>query len=241
MTRGYWAVFVAFAASGCALAAGLGDFQRADGGSGTGAEAGSAGEGGRGGADEGGGGAGGEGGESICNADHLVISEARTNGSNQGSDDLVEIFNPTPEPVSLAGYTLSARAPTSNETERFSGTGDMILSIPAYGHLLIAGAGFDDGPSPDKQLESFQSFGDDVLIFLNKDGVRVDVLCICADPPCDGPDWDECGGVVLPNPSIEDVDQSVHREPACVDTDAAVDFVPGASSPMNLASAPTPP
>lgn len=236
--RLFGAAFAALFASNCALAAGLGDFELANDAASTGTGAGETGGGG--------GGTGGEagaGGAVVCTATDVVISEARTVGSNGATDDLVELYNPTASPISLAGYTVTARAPTSmmgSDFERFIGTAADV--IPPYGHLLIAGASFDDGLIPDQALGVGESFGNEVLVFLNKNAQRIDVLCICADLCADTSKWGECGGVLVPNPAtLMPADISVHREPACVDTDAPVDFTSGPSSPMNLSSPTTQP
>lgn len=238
--RWWWlaAPLFGMATADCAVVAGLGDFERAEGAGAEGAGASGAGSPGGGGS----GGEGGAGGSVSCNATDLVISELRTIGSNGATDDLVEIFNPTASPISLEGYTLTARAPTSapgSDFPRLTGTAATV--VPAYGHLLIAGEMYDDPPLPDVPLGSGESFGNDVLVFLKKGGTPIDVLCVCA-MHCDEMLWDECEGFVVPNPAtVVDMDVSVAREPACVDNDAPVDFTSSTSSPMNLASPPTPP
>jgi hypothetical protein len=238
--RGWWLVapLVGLVATDCAVVAGLSDFERAEGAGAEGAGASGAGDAGGGGS----GGAGGAGGGVTCNATDLVISELRTIGSNGATDDLVEIFNPTASPISLEGYTLTARAPTSapgSDFPRLTGTAAMV--VPAYGHLLIAGEMYDDRTPPDVALGSGESFGNDVLVFLKKDTTPIDVLCVCA-MRCDEMLWGECEGFVVPNPAtVVDMDVSLAREPACVDNDAPVDFTSSVSSPLNLASPPTPP
>jgi hypothetical protein len=223
--------------AGCAEVAGLGDFERA-----TGAGAEGAGAAGDGGGEAGAGGGAGTGGAPPCNTDDLVLSEIRTQGSAGARDDLIEIYNPTSNAIDLQGYTVTARAPTSDpgsDMPRF--TGDAGQTIPAFGHLLVGGELFDDGAVPDETLSSGASIGSDVLVFLNKDGRRLDVVCICADS-CSDILWSECADVLLENPAgLVDEDISVHRVPACVDTDEPVDFAAGPSSPMSTTSPPTPP
>ncbi len=236
-------VTLAFAAAtmlgACAQVAGLGDFERAsqDDETGAGAEGAGAGDG----AGSLGGGGAGEGGSVVCNADDLVISEVRTEGTLGAKDDLIEIFNPTASPIDLGPYTISARSAGSakgSDMERFVGTAGQ--EIPAYGHLLVAGDMFDDG-TPDATFMNAISISNDSLVFLNKDGARRDVVCVCADS-CAEATWSECGGVLLENPATQvPKDISVHRIPPCVDNDDPLDFVPGDSSPLGLTSPPTPP
>jgi len=234
------APLLAVLAADCAVVAGLGDFERAAGAGAEGAGASGAGDPSGGG---GAGGAGGSGGGGVaCNASDLVISELRTIGSNGATDDLAEIFNPTASPISLEGYTLTARAPTSAVGSDFPRlTGTSVMVVPAYGHVLIGGELYDDAATPDVQLGSGASFGNDVIVFLKKDGAPIDVLCVCADH-CDEQLWGECEGFVVPNPAtVVDMDVSLVREPACVDNDDPLDFTSSPSSPMGLASPPTPP
>src|SRR5688572_33335432 len=87
--------------AGCALVAGLGDFEPAEGAGRSGGEDGNGGstvEGGAGGEPSVAGGP--AGGGDACAAD-LVISEVRTRGTDQGDDDFVEIHNPTSQAMSL--------------------------------------------------------------------------------------------------------------------------------------------
>ena len=242
--RALWlaAPLLGIAAADCAVVAGLDDFERAAGAGAEGAGASGAGDPCGGGGTGGSGGSGGAGGGVSCTATDLVISELRTVGSNGATDDLAEIFNPTATPISLDGYTLTARAPTSaagTDFPRLTGTAAMV--VPAYGHLLIGGDMYDDATLPDVELGNGESFGNDVIVFLKKDDVPIDVICICAEH-CNDALWDECEGFVIPNPApVADADVSVVREPACVDNDAPLDFTSSASTPMNLASPPTPP
>lgn len=225
----------------CAQIAGLSDFVRAsdDDETSSGNGAAGAGAGALGGGGAGGGGAGG--GSVSCNTDDLVISELRTEGTAGLKDDFVEIFNPTSSPIDLGGYTISARSPTSNEGSdmaRFVGMPGQ--TIPAYGHLLVAGDTFDD-TNADATFLGGVSLGNDTLLFLNKDGARLDIVCVCADH-CGERSWSECGGVLIENPATAvPKDISLHRSPACVDTDDPKNFVAGDSSPLGLTSPPTPP
>ena len=74
-------------------------------------------------------------------APELLVSEVQTSGDGASpqTDEFIEIYSPTSN-LSLFGYSIQYRSPT--------GTFSMIdLSslgfIPAGGHLLVAGLGYD--------------------------------------------------------------------------------------------------
>lgn len=214
--------------AGCALAAGLGDFTPAGTG---GAAAGGAAAGGA--AAQGGG--GGHGGQDPCASD-LVISEARTTGSAQGSDDFVEIYNPTVESISLEDVSLAGRTPSGGVNERWRGGPGEVLA-PRQ-HFLIVGQQFDDGGF-DVKLDASGSFPNNVILLLRRGPVEfsepIDVVCLCTED-CASNAWSACGDVVLANPAlaggrIEAVDDSVQRVPECQDSDTAGDFEAGPATP----------
>lgn len=236
LTLGFVAILV-----GCAQLAGLDDFHpRADGG---GASTGGDDSGGGAGATGGQGGGGGEpsvggqpeggsGGQGC--AEHLLLTEARTVGSNGGSDDFVEIYNPTAAAVPLLDVSLTARSPTGPLGERWRGGADDVLE--PHGFILIAGMNFDDGTGVDVSLPSNKSFGDDFIILLeDPSGGVIDIVCLCTSG-CSGDSWNGCQGVVLDNPGYVggqqvDTDVSVQRVPECVDTDAKSDWVQAPATP----------
>lgn len=221
------ALLLAFSLSGCALVAGLDDFDLSGSSGGGGSVVGGA----------GGEGAGPQGGASPC-ADDLLISEIRTFGTGRGDDDFVEIVNPTTRTISLADISIAARAPTSALMERWRGSSTD--KLPPGEHYLITGVGFDDpGVTPDETLGEFASLGNDVIVLLRRgpldNSTVIDIACICT-ASCTSPDWDGCQGVVLDNPAIMageeiDTDDSQQRFPQCEDSDRAGDFQRAPATP----------
>jgi predicted extracellular nuclease len=70
----------------------------------------------------------------------LVISEAYVNGGSSGASYLnkfVELYNPTADPITLAGDTLQYRAPTSTVTPSGSQVFALSGTVAAHGHFLI--------------------------------------------------------------------------------------------------------
>lgn len=80
---------------------------------------------------------------------HLVISQIRIAGSN---DDVIELFNPTEDPVSLAGHSVQYLAANGNFGFRVNLTGSN--SVPAQGWYLVAANGYSGTPSRDDSLGS---------------------------------------------------------------------------------------
>ncbi len=65
-------------------------------------------------------------------ADHVVISEVKTNNSDK--NEFVELYNPTAQPIEMVNWKLRRRTSgitESNLASSFSGT------IPAFGYFLI--------------------------------------------------------------------------------------------------------
>lgn len=91
---------------------------------------------------------------SICSyaqpASHVVISEARINGTGQAeNDEFVELYNPTSSPVDLTGWSVL----TQNATGGNQDTVQLGGVLPAHRFLLIGDAGMI--PAPDYPLTSF--------------------------------------------------------------------------------------
>jgi hypothetical protein len=165
----------------------------------------------------------GVGGGSTCEPLELAISEFRSAGTNGGGDDFIELFNPTSMPVDLEPYRLYGQAPGSSSPPilRFSGAGKGMLASGA--HYLIAGASFDDGGSADLCLSVGNSLGDDIVLFLERNGTTVDRLCVCAMATCTDSVFSDCD-YILENPTVPfpDTDTSLERDPVdgCWSTDA---------------------
>jgi spore coat protein H len=103
--------------------------------------------------------------------------------------DWIELYNPSPLPVSLAGYALSDD-PDDTGTEL-----PPALSVPAGGHLLLHASG-DTKLGPDHLAFRIDGEGESVLLLL--DGVVVDAVDLgpilpdyaLGRSPDGGPDWD---------------------------------------------------
>lgn len=78
---------------------------------------------------------------------HLVISQIRISGSN---DDVVELFNPTNNPMPLDGYSIQYFA--GNGNFGFKVNLNSAKSVPANGWYLIGANGFSGTPSLDDSL-----------------------------------------------------------------------------------------
>ena len=85
---------------------------------------------------------------------HLVISQIRIAGS---TDDFVELFNPTSNPISVNGHSVQYFAANSNFGFRVNLSS--AKSVPAYGWYLVAGSGYSGSPTPDDSLGSSNASG----------------------------------------------------------------------------------
>jgi hypothetical protein len=234
------------AITACAEVAGLDSFVADEPSAGGGGAAGGAGLGGEGvgGAMGAGGGVGGTSGAgagagvggsggSACEPLELAIAEVRTIGSNGGADDFVELYNPRAVAVDLSKFALYAQAPTSGKTLRWMGA--LGETLDPGGHLLIAGASFDDGnQEADVCLAQSQSFGNDVLIHLEKSDALVDRVCLCA-LQCEASAFEGCP-FVLTNPAAPSVDPdtSVARVRGCWQAGSdGLDWYAGPASPAS--------
>lgn len=192
-----------------------------------------------------------------CGINHLLISEVRSRGLAGGSDEFVEIYNPTMAPVVLdSTWTLEARVADAAVTDysvRWTGKGK---TIPAHGHFLIGGATYVDGPQRDDALAV--PITDAASIVLAKNKLVIDALCYYStlvqladliNPITFFPFY--CNGTPVLSPHDDSTntnkDISLERKPGgtagnCSNTgDNSVDFVvqsPG--TPENTMSAPAP-
>ncbi|MFC7647530.1 lamin tail domain-containing protein [Streptosporangium lutulentum] len=85
----------------------------------------------------------------------LVISEAYVNGGSSGASYLnkfVELYNPTPNAISLTGDTLQYRAPTSTGVPGGSQVFALSGTVAGHGHLLIQLPGNNASTNPGAPL-----------------------------------------------------------------------------------------
>jgi len=76
-----------------------------------------------------------------ANANHLVISEVQTSGTNATTDDFIELYNPTVNAFNLKGFRLVRRTQTAaSDSTIKSWTTDTY--IPARGFYLWANSGY---------------------------------------------------------------------------------------------------
>jgi hypothetical protein len=176
-----------------------------------------------------------------------LISEVRSRGPNQSSDEFIELFNATGAAVTLDGTWEIMERPASGSSYgvRWTGTGK---SVPAFGHYLIGGVAYTQAPAPD----SFEtgSISDASSLVLYHRGQMVDAVCYYYGAnPFNGSYT--CEGTPVLNPhnmtTSTDRDASIARRPGgaagnCTDTgDNAADFiVETPSTPESTLSPPTP-
>lgn len=175
---------------------------------------------------------------------HLLISEMRARGSAGQNDDLVELYNPTDSPITLGpAVALEFRANTAAVYSTHWSGGNQV--IPAHGHFLIGGTGYNDAVAADATL--LVGIGDQGSLVLKQNGLAIDALCYVAA----GTQLDNtfvCDGTPITRENITTPqDKSVHRKPDgalgnCVDhTDTVFDWIISTdSAPQNLAAAATP-
>jgi hypothetical protein len=204
----------------------------------------SGGAGGTGGAGGGGGSTTGTGGSATtsstaaCALGHVVISELRTRGPGGGNDDFIELFNASPSPVTFdSAWKVEARASTVNGyLARWTGGGE---TLPPFSHFLIANsAGSYSDPKGDVTMGS--GIGDAGSVRLRQGALTVDAICY--QTSSESINGHTCEGSPAKNPDgAKDLDSSLQRK-HCVDTgNSYADFEAiQPSSPMNLASGPTP-
>lgn len=208
-----WAA-IAFACSmamACNLVAGLGDFVPAD-TTGTTSGTGAVGGGGAGNAStsetsassgEGGG----------C-ADHLLVNELRVEGG-----DFVELFNPTPQAISLDGFEIRARTMGGNVSTKWAAPSGE--SVPSQGYYVVA-----DGSAivpRDATLDSgIDADGDPIAVALIGGGLLVDSVCVCS-PSVDCAfeiDQEICSGRALVSLPFHTAGNMLTAgRTSCVDTD----------------------
>lgn len=161
----------------------------------------------------------------VC-GDHVVISEIRTRGANGGTDEFVELYNPTSQDVVLGpDWSIASRADTDfYDTTRWQGNGGI---LPAHGHYLIAGSGYGGAPARDDGLSSGISDAGRVRLIQSPDPFTnnvIDAVCFAFDSTSRNlVGLLSCPGSSATNPhddtTASDFDRSIMRWPRdCTDT-----------------------
>lgn len=76
---------------------------------------------------------------------HIVISEVQLAGGSV-TDEFVELYNPTTQPVSLANWRLTKKTSTGSQTNLVANVSGTIAS---HGFFLVAHPNYDGSPSAD--------------------------------------------------------------------------------------------
>jgi hypothetical protein len=187
-----------------------------------------------------------------------LISQIQTRSTGGGTDELVEIYNPTDTPVTFDDtWALTARADatlagcTSNlGARRFMGGGQ---SIPAHGYLLYTGALYSGAVRSDGAISTGIADGGNVV--LTHGGVVADAVCyyfnadsLAGVTGCSTPYVCEGTPVLNPhdNTAATNINASLERKPGGVagnrmDTnDNASDFqIQTPAEPRGSTSAPS--
>lgn len=185
-------------------------------------------------------GGGSGGGGAGCDVDHLVISEVRTRGPDDGNQDFIELFNPTSTAVELtADFHVDARGEDAQSygDPRWSGDGTIVIQ-PGKHVLLTNDAGDNPigGATPDDVYHSGIPDGASVVLY---QGTSVlDAVCFTCKTTSLGVDY-VCERPELTRSSACSVagDASVQRNRAgtvdgCADTDDnSADLSEGPSTP----------
>jgi hypothetical protein len=178
----------------------------------------------------------------------------RSRGAAGGGDEFVELWNPTGAAVTLdATWMIEGRSATAAAyNARWKGAAG--LSIPAYGHFLIASSGYVQLPTADDKL--ITGITDATGLRLVHSATTVDAICYAYSPVTTAA-FDAtytCEGIPVSNlphndgsAGMSNSDASLERLPgglggSCTDTDDnSADFAPRApAGPESTQSPPTP-
>ena len=164
--------------------------------------------------------------------DTLLISEVQTRGTNGGSDEFFEIYNPNAQPVTFDAtwevWTRNATSSCATLNKRLTGANQV---IPAHGHLLFTNSGGYDGAVVGDATYT-TGFSDSGQIVLLRGGALVDSLCYyfsattqnnltCATPPAM---WFPCQGAGVSNAPHNDTTGGASN------TDASMERKPGGAA-----------
>ncbi len=176
-------------------------------------------------------------------ATNVVISEFRTSGPGGGTDEFVEIYNPTIAPIDISGWQIWGSNSLGSNNSR--ATVPALTTLQSGQYYLFANGGYT-GSTPGDVTYSTGITDDGGIALKTNGGIIVDQVGMSS-----GSVFKE--GTILP-PLSGNVDQSYERKlggasDSCVDTgDNSLDFsliTPSApqntSSPLSLCGAPPPP
>jgi len=167
-------------------------------------------------------------------ANHLTISQVQiTAGPGLTTNDFVEIFNPTEQPIDLQGYRLVKRTQTGTSDSLIKSFTDSIV-IPPKGYFLWANSNFADiAKTPDITTSATISADNGVALRLggSDTGEIIDSLA-----------WGEAENIFVEGsrfPTNPDAGMALHRKFDGEDTNNnAQDFELLSSDPRNLSDSP---
>jgi hypothetical protein len=190
-------------------------------------------------------------GSGACTRGHLVISQVQSRGLAGGSDEFIDLYNPTSAAVTLdSTWGIDARSNTSSSFgSRWAGTSK---SIPPLGHYLIVGTAYAGAAAGDGTLSS--GVTDASSVRLTHSGTTVDEVCYAYNATTSTALMATgygCPGTPATNPHNDatstDVAESLERLPGgaagnCMDTgNSSHDFkTTNPSTPQNTSSPATP-
>src|SRR5262249_12855645 len=78
----------------------------------------------------------------------ILLSEVAVQGPAGASDEFVELYNPTPGPIDVAGWKVQYKSVTgaTYATKAVLPAG---ATVAPHGYYLVAGAGYAGPPAPD--------------------------------------------------------------------------------------------
>jgi hypothetical protein len=176
----------------------------------------------------------------VSGAPHVVISEFRTRGPNGGSDEFIELYNPTDNSTDISGWKINGSNNAGTASTRL--TISASTTIPAHGHFLATNnsTGGYSGSVSGNQTYSTGITDDGGIALFDETNTIVDQVGMSS-----GSAYGE--GARLTALTIN-VDRSYERLPggsngSGQDTnDNAADFqLITPSNPQNLSSPPVPP
>lgn len=141
-------------------------------------------------------------------ANHVVISEFATRGPTAATDEFVELYNPTDNPVDISGWKLqykSATGTTWNDRAALPAN----TSIPAHGFYLIANQSYLGTVTPDFTSGAWNS---GTGMADNGNERIIDAALVEVDRVAWGTGNDPEGGVTTPNHGTSANNLSIERK-----------------------------